>query len=132
MGFDIEKLQPSPVDIDGVWMDYAEGARVKLARMNNPEYEAYLEKLVRNYVGLGGARRRRRTNIPVEEMKPLIIKAMAHTVVKDWSGFQEQSVDVPYAPETAERWMLQYDELYRDWQVMASDDEKYNGVDEGN
>lgn len=102
MGFNIKELELDPEkEKRGVWVEYAEGFRIKLARWNNPQFRTCLDELTAG--NLAFAQRSRRSRSYTTET---IKKAMARHILLDWEGLEEENgtgelVAVPYSEEKA-------------------------------
>lgn len=91
-------------EVAGVWVPYGEGAELKIARMNNRRYEEFIDRETAKYrqaSGLG--------MVSTEVWEGILIDAMSRTILVDWKGVKEgpvgQEVDVPYAQDTAKRYL---------------------------
>jgi hypothetical protein len=87
-------------EIDGVWVELGEGARIKVARVGNPSYEKVLRQLkkpYRNITRAGG-------EIPREALDKITIEATAEALLLDWQGLDdEDGTAIPYSKEAAKR-----------------------------
>ena len=74
------------LEIEGVWVDIGEGAKVKVARIGNTAYQKYLERSYKPY------RKMQRTGtVPEDLQRRLFIEALAHTILLDWDGFTDDA-----------------------------------------
>lgn len=98
--FDFEDLKTDPVkEQDGVWFDFGRSARVKIARMGNPKYRAYLRRLAKaNKAALEAD-----DEHSAELSEKLMEQAMAATIVLDWQGFTSAGEPFPYSRENAQK-----------------------------
>ncbi len=98
MGNLYEKYQTDPdAEIEGVWVDFGDGIRMKIARMFNERHNAELEKLRGPYKAVlnsGG-------EIPEPARTEIAARAMAVAIIKDWEGVEGD--DGKPQPYTAER-----------------------------
>lgn len=82
----------------GVWVDFGDGARCKIARFNNPAHAKYIDELRKPYRAIlraGGT-------IPDEKADEITIKSLARCVLVDWAGFEEDDGSpMPYSVEKA-------------------------------
>lgn len=116
MSFKISSLKTLPEEIEGVEEEYAEGAYVTIARMNNPKYRAYLQKLLR-----ASQHKLLRGMDEDDAQRPFVCKAMAHCVLLGWRGFDnDEGHNDPYTEEKAEKWLLDYDQFYTDIVLLAN------------
>ena len=79
---------------EGVWVDVAIGAKIKVARLNNPVYKEEYQKLTQGI---------RSVESLTETTKiELLCKAMAHGVLIDWKGIDYKGKkNVSYSKELA-------------------------------
>lgn len=116
-------------ELEGVWQEYEDGSRVKLARFNNEkaqrmriewyqENKALLEALAEK--GEDGEKQR-------EEMfKQGEAKIMAEAVLLDWEGFEDaKGKEVKYTAETAEQYLLLSKDFRKDMSMMSGNRDKY-------
>ena len=90
----------------GAWIDYRDGSRVKLARLDNPRFRRMYKAKMRPF------RRLERQN----KMDPilrtrLICECLANTVLLDWKGFEYKGSPLPYSVENAKNlltWSLEF------------------------
>lgn len=82
---------------DGVWLDYAVGIRVKVSRLDNPEYREHLATALKPY----------RTNVKQGKVDPEAIakdvkRVRAEYILRDWMNIEdEDGKPIPYSPEKA-------------------------------
>lgn len=69
---------------EGVWVDIGEGAKVKVARIGNPKYRARLRELQKPY-----RRQIRLDTLPEDLNDEIVIRAIADTILLDWSGIED-------------------------------------------
>jgi hypothetical protein len=87
-------------ELEGVWVDIGEGARVLIARANNLHYLARYRELTKPYW-----QQIRGQKLDIEKHVEIVTKCVAETVLLGWEGMQElvdgKPVDVPYTKEKA-------------------------------
>ena len=71
-------------ETEGVWVEYRDGAKIKVARMGNPSFTAYSEKLRAPY-----KKQIKRETLPLKKQQELSAKAFAKCIVMDWQGFHD-------------------------------------------
>lgn len=87
---DITKLKTNTTkEAEGVWVDCAEGLRLKVARTNNPTYRKYL---VKNSRGLNS-----------DALFEVTRRGISKYVLLGWQNLQEDGKDVPFSSEKAEQ-----------------------------
>ena len=99
-----EFITSAELEREGVWKDIGPGARLKIARAGNPDHEAEVARLEREYraqtmAGDG--------ELPAPVRREIGIKASARTILKDWEGLVDDDGNPlpPYAPEHGIRLM---------------------------
>lgn len=77
------------LEVEGVWVDYGGGAKLKLGRAGptNPTFKRLVEK---NFRAKAGTKNRVR-NIAEEEAREKIIQTYAQAVVLDWEGVTDEN-----------------------------------------
>jgi hypothetical protein len=96
---------------EGVWIELGEGARVKLARMNNPSYLESLRKGMKPHnLAI------RRGTADAEVLDRIVATATAEAVVLDWEGLELNGEAITYTKEKCIEILLD-DTLkdFRDW-----------------
>lgn len=122
---------------EGTWVDIGEGAELKLARIGNPKYQAYLMELskpIRTALRAG--------NFTDPRLKDALKKVIARTVLLDWKGIEEENEKgqlepVPYSEQKALEYMEEMPDFFTLVQELASDsslfkDEEAEELTEGN
>lgn len=100
MKFNTFKTNPAK-EQEGTWIDIGEGAELLICRAGNPEHEAYLAVLERQYrgqaiVGQGELAPKVQTEIA--------IKALARCILKGYRGLTDDAGhEMIYSQEEAER-----------------------------
>lgn len=88
----------SPKEIEGVWVDVEERARIKVARFGNPRFQSLFDKLVKQ-------RRRRSRSLSAEDVLECQREAAASTILLDLEGFEhDDGKPVSYTPEIGKEW----------------------------
>lgn len=130
MAFCIENtITDEKAELEGIWMDYEGGSRVKLARFNNEkaqamriewyqENKAQLEALE----GKGEDAEAKRT----EMFKQGEAKVMAEAVLLGWEGFEDAAgKPVEHTTKTAEQYLLMSKDFRKDMSMMSGNRDKY-------
>lgn len=94
---DIGKLKTNlDLESEGVWVELGEGARIKVARMNNPRHSAALRRITKPY------RRQIEAGTLNEDISyRLIGEALAEGILLDWEGLTDNGEEIKYSPKTA-------------------------------
>lgn len=118
---------------NGVWVnvDPDGDVKIKVARMNNSEYQAYLSELL----GVSGRRITGGTLRRMQDQKTrseAVRKALARHVLLDWKGFTDNGEEVPYSEKKALE--LLTDPAYQDFYDLvlqsASDEDLFREEEE--
>lgn len=96
---------------EGTWCDLVRGGgKVKVARLNNPEYKKLNKKLIKPYIKIiraGG-------EIPEEKNEEILIELFAHTIIRDWQITDPATGEaLPYSYENVKA-LLQDSADFRD------------------
>lgn len=88
------------LEIEGIWVPISDGARIKVARMNNPEFNKLFRKLSKPYMTA------LQTGTLSEDIsEEIMLECYAKTVLVDWDGIEENGEQVPYSPEKAKEYL---------------------------
>lgn len=124
MRFNIDRLKELPEETEGVWVDYAGEARVKIARMNNRNHETKLRRVMKeNRTRVATALRGEDEDF--EDMpRSLQALAMSGTVLISWEEFDHpDGSPAEFTEELAAQWLTDYREFYNDIVSLANDRE---------
>lgn len=106
-------------EVEGVWIDYAEGVSMKIARMGgaNYEYSRYLSAQLKPYKF-----QLDKGTLSEEKSKEIMADVIARCVLKDWKGVTDgQGQPIEFSLAAAKEILFQYPELLKDLQTQASD-----------
>lgn len=99
MAFDINRFRTDETkEVEGVWSELGDGARIKVARIGNPEWlkqRRAFEAPHRDALAAGA--------LPQELSEQIAVKAMARSILVDWEGIYEGAKPVKYSVADAER-----------------------------
>lgn len=97
---DIERIKTDiKKEEEGVWIDFAEGIRLKIARARNIKYMEYLRDLVEPVRG-----DIRHDKLEAESFAEILLKVRAKTILLDWKNIEEAGKPVLYSVEKAEEY----------------------------
>lgn len=99
-------------ELKGVWVDFAEGIRLKIARSGNDAYNKLLRELSEPHIDLIRAESLKPENEQSEEYKKLnaaiMVEVRATTILLDWEAIEDEN------DETVEYSLGQAMEYFRD------------------
>lgn len=108
-------------ETDGVWLEPADGFRLKIARLGNTKYEEALNKAIKPYlkqIRIG------KPNVP--EIEKATVKAIANYVLLDWEGLLDEKEQlIPYSPQKAEELLLESKDFQKLVLQLAQDSENF-------
>lgn len=94
---DIENAFADPeIEREGVWVDYRDGSRVKVARLGNPLYTRAQDAALKPH-----RRKQRAGNMESELETKLLCEVIAKTVLVDWEGFTKNGKEFKYSEKRA-------------------------------
>jgi len=94
-------------ELDGIWKRLGSGAKVKVARAENPSYTKMLRKETAKHSAIMWSE-----DLSDEESEVIFNKIIATTILLDWKGLEEvKGVEVPYTIQTAIKWLTKYKEF---------------------
>ena len=83
---------------DGVWVNWIQGVKLKIARFYNPKHVALSKELSRPYrdaMNNGG-------EIPREKIEEMATECLAKTILLDWKGMEDDDgIEVPFSQDKA-------------------------------
>jgi hypothetical protein len=83
--------------IDGIFVPYYSDIELKIARLNNPKYEKFLQKLIEPHI-----REIRANNFDRDKRLDLAKQAAAKYLLVDWKNIEDENgKKIPYSPEKA-------------------------------
>jgi len=107
------------LEVEGRWVEEIEGLRLKIARLNNPPYKAYIRKNGRRISKANG-------RMDFDAADEIAKKAFSKFILLGWENLQDdEGNDIPYSSEKALELMTEYDEFYSMITEHASNAEAY-------
>lgn len=102
---------------EGVWVDLFDNVQVKVASLNNPEYEKALIRAANPYSQ--AIARGKMTTLEVQrKIGPELI---AKHILKDWSGFTKKNKELKFSVEEAKK-LLTDSREFRELVIAAAND----------
>lgn len=77
---------------NGVWVDFAEGIQLKIARARNPKYQETLRNLIEPH-----KKDIRDDKLELEDIEVILLEIRAKTILLDWKNIEEDGKAVPYS-----------------------------------
>ena len=111
----------SKKEIEGIWEDYEEGIRLKIARMGNPLYDEEIYRLSKPVL-------KRSREIPADELERISKQAVAKYILVDWENIEDDDGnEIPYSSEKALEYFNDHDlrGFYRDIILIANDRNRF-------
>lgn len=128
--FQLKKFEPDPqLAIDGRWMEYAAGFRVKVAYWGNPKFEEYVIALTKPH-----QRQIALDSLDDETNRKIMAKAISRHILLSWEGLaddEDETKDVPYTREKAEELLAANREFMKTIISMAKDFKAFRAQQEG-
>lgn len=104
------------IEEDGQWVDFGEGVKVKVRRLNSKFSRDVRRKLEKPYTAMYKGR-----DMPDSLQEELMIKQLAQGIVVDWEGVEDPDTDkpLPFSSDNAMKVFVAYKD-FRDDIVTAS------------
>lgn len=110
-------------ETEGIWIDYAEGISMKIARMggSNTEYGNYLAAQLKPYKF-----QMEKGTLPDSKAREILIDVVARYVLKDWKGVTDsKGKEIEFSAEKAKEVLAEYPELLNDLRIVAEDHRQF-------
>ena len=122
MTFDLQKefATDEKSELEGVWEDIGEGARVLVARIGNKDYTERFRRL-----GKGLQRQLDRGSLPEDKQAAILISIIADTILLDWEGLADKGKPITYSKETARAMLKEYPNFRQLVWDIADDENLY-------
>ncbi len=115
MALDLDKQYKTDPSLEenGVWEDLGDGAKLLIARVNNPAYVRAYRKVPR-----GIRRQFEAGNLTTSKDDDIICSVMAETILLDFKSLCVGDKAIKYSPESAKKILLEYPD-FRElvWQI---------------
>lgn len=83
---------------EGTWVDLGDGARLKIARMNNPRYREVQQRKLQRYKMAA-----RSKVVPDDVWEGILNELIAETILVDWEGITMDCEPYPYSVDHAKQ-----------------------------
>ncbi len=122
MTFDLQKefATDEKSELEGIWEDVGEGAKVLVARVGNKDYTERFKRL-----GKGLQRQLDRGTLPEDKQAAILISILADTILLDWSGFADEGKSIQYSKDNAKTMLKKYPDFRQFVWEVANDAENY-------
>ncbi len=122
MTFDLQKefATDEKSELEGIWEDVGEGAKVLVARVGNKEYTERFRR-----IGKGLQRQLDRGTLPEDKQAAILISIIADTILLDWSGFADGGKPLSYSKDNARLMLKKYPDFRQFVWDIANDAENY-------
>jgi len=118
---DIDRAFADPtLEAEGVWVDYREGSRVKIARLGNAAFQKAHESKQRPYRKLI-----RDGRLPAQVSNRVLCEALAETVLLDWDGFNKKGKTLKYSAEAATKLLIERMDFRDEIALLATEEETF-------
>lgn len=107
-------------EAEGVWIDWAEGARLKVARLGNPTYQKRFQALLKPHRHL-----RDRGLLPEDVQSEILNKCIAETILVDWEGVEYEGKALPYSSDNALKLISEFKDFREDILTVAGEQAVY-------
>ena len=126
MTFDLQKefATDEKSELEGIWEDVGEGAKVLVARVGNKHYTERFKRL-----GKGLQRQLDRGTLPEDKQAAILIAIIADTILLDWSGFADEGKSIEYSKENARLMLKKYPDFRQFVWDIANDADLYRVKD---
>ena len=112
---ELNKLKTdSQKEVEGVWHDLGEGARIKIARAGNKAYAEYIQKAMKPH-----RKAIKAGTLSDKVAEKIVVGALAETVLLDWEGFTEGGKAVKYSIDKAKEILSNPD--FHDFKEMVAE-----------
>lgn len=112
---------------EGVWVPYAQGIQLRIARYGNRSFKARMERLTKPHL-----RQIRKNSFPEEEAQKFLNECLAHHVLLGWKGLDgENGKPLKYTPDEALKILSdpEYQDFYNDVVELSKDRQLFKEQD---
>ena len=106
----------SEAEDNGAWIDWGEGAKLKIARVGNPNYQRRAQALMKPH-----RHARDRGTISDDVQTSIITQCLAETGLVDWEGVEFDGKPIKYSPKAAEKLLNELKDFREDILLVAND-----------
>jgi hypothetical protein len=119
---DIDNAFANPeAETDGVWIDYRDGSKVKLARLGNKKFRRVYEGLLKPHL-----RKQRDGTLDSDIENNLVCKAFAKSILLDWDGFTQKGKPLKYSEDVAYDLLVRSMDFRNDISELSQTEETFH------
>jgi len=111
------------LETEGVWVEYKNGTRLKLARLGNPNFQRLYNAKMKPFV-----RRQRQGDLDPQIELEVSCDCLAKTVITDWEGFTKNKKALKYTPAVGKELLMRSMDFRADVTAMSDSQENYRAA----
>jgi hypothetical protein len=119
-----ERIVDANLEENGVWMDYYDGSKIKLASIRSRRFREAKERIEKPYERLI-----KRDILPKDRKEELEARMISEGLLLDWSGFENHGQELPFSREVAYKLVKEQSWFRIDVLTMAADEAAYRKED---
>lgn len=112
------------LELEGVWHDVGDGARLKIARADNTNFKRKMKVLAHGrerIISLG--------MLSEEESETLLGESMACTILMDWAGIEDGGKSITFSVDAAAELLIEHAGFRDLVETLSMDFEHYRPAD---
>ena len=119
---DIEKGFANPdLEREGVWLDYREDTKLKVARAGNAKFQSVYEAKSKPHL-----RKRRAGTLDAATERRILAEAVAEGILLDWSGFERDGKPLKCSVKEATKYLISSVDFLNEVVEMAAVEENFH------
>ncbi|MDP6698088.1 MAG: hypothetical protein QGH25_00440 [Candidatus Latescibacteria bacterium] len=107
-------------ELEGTWVDMGEGLKIKIARLNNPNYVKVHNRLMQPYRG-----QTMRGTMSPEVTLRITCESLAETILLDWDGMEYNGKKLPHSTANALKVLTEFKDFREDVIFLAAEKETF-------
>lgn len=111
------------LETGGVWVNYRDESRVKIARLGNMEFQKAFRLKMAPY-----RQRNKEVQLGVEEETRLLCECVGESILLDWEGFTKGGKPLKYSSDAASQLLLAHIDFREDIIGMAQDGDQFHAT----
>ena len=105
----------------GVWVDYRDGSRVKIARAGNSNFSRLYQAKMKPY-----SRQERAGTLDESIQSKILCDVLAETVLLGWEGFEDNGKALKYSAKAASEMLLEFMDFRNEIVELATTEEIFH------